>query len=221
MKLGGFSPLPWKLGGGVPRLKVLYDSLNQSLGTAYDTSDASNVTAETMAEARALHAVWSSNRRLALQTDPNRMTDFMARWEKILDLHPNPTASDVVRRRAIAAKVLAWIGPSSLDDVVAAIAGASFIGIEYTPLADDQARWPENGYPNSWTSNTAHIIVRVKISANQTMAEFWDMRATLTHTLNDLLPVYTTFDIATFRPDGVSRGFFLDERNLNYETFRV
>lgn len=218
MRLGGFSPLPWTLGGGEPRVKTLYDSLNQSLGTAYDTSDESNVTAETMAEARALDAVWSANRRMALQTDAKRMSDFIGRWERILDLHPAPSDSDVARRAAIQAKFLAWIGPSALLDLVTLIAGTSLIGIEFTDLVDAQIRWPENGYPNNWTSNTAHIVIRVQFSANQTTAEFWNMRARLTQALDDFLPAWATFDIATFRPGG-GNGFFLDERNLNYETF--
>lgn len=218
---GGFSPFPMRFGGGVPRVKTLYDSLNQARGTAYDISDASNVTAETMAEARALNAVWSANRRMALQWDPSRMTDFVARWEAIFDLHPGPNDSDVARRAALGAKFAALIGPDALLDIVTLLAGANLVGIEFTSLTDAQVRWPENGYPTSWTSNTAHILIRVRFTANQTLAEFWDMRATVSKALNDLLPSWTTFDIGTYRPDGVSNGFFLDERNLNYEVLRV
>jgi hypothetical protein len=220
MRLGGFAHLPVRLGGGEPRVETIYNSLNQARGTAYDTTDESNVTAETLAQARAIDAAWGANERMSLQTDPRRMSDFLSRWEKILRLHPGPDDTVVARRSAVQVKFLAWIGPAGLEDLVAEIAGDSFIGIELTALADSVPRWPPNGYPNNFTSNCAHILVRVRFGANQTMAEFWDMRARLSRTLADFLPAHMTFDIGTYRVGG-GTGFFLDERNLNYSTFRA
>lgn len=218
---GGYAPFPLRFGGGVPRIKTLYQSLNEARGTAYDTSDESNVTAETMAHARALDSAWSANRRMALQWDPLRMTDFLPRWEAILDLHPGPNDSVAARRQAVQAKFLAWAGQTALQELVEAIAGDSFVAIVYTDVVDAVPRWPANGYPTKWSSNVAHILVRVQYAPNQTEAEFWNMRRRISRTLRDFLPAWTTFDIGTFRPDGVSEGFFLDERNLNFETFRV
>lgn len=218
-KLGGFSPLPMRLGGGQTRVETLYKSLNESLGTAYDVSDESNVTAETMAEARALDAVWSSNRRMSLQWDPRRMTDFLSRWEKIFAVAPSPGDSDNARRAVLQGKFLALIGPSTLEDVVMPIASASFVGIEYTELVDAVPKWPGNSFPDEWHSNVAHIVIRVKFTANQTLAEFWRMKSKLTAFLNDYLPAWVTFDIAIFRESTGLSGFYLDERNLDFETF--
>lgn len=216
---GGFSPFPLRFGGGKTRVQAIYEALNESLGTAYDTSDTSNVTAETMAEARALAAVWSANRRLSLQWDPARMTDFVSRWEKIFDLHPATTDSMNDRRDALRAKFLALAGPSTVSDACAALLGDSFVGIETTPLASALIRWPANGYASEWRSSVAHILVRVQIASNQTLAEFIKLMGKLTLMLDDLLPAATTFDWATFADNG-GDGFYLDEdHNLNFESF--
>lgn len=215
---GGFSPFPLRFGGGKPRLKTLYEALNQARGTAYDTSDASNVTAETMAEARALDAAWSSNRKMALQTDPARMTDFMPRWEAILDVHPLPTDSIASRRAVLRAKFLALGGPAILHDAVVALTGASFIGIVYTAVADAVPRWPANGFPNNWTSNAVHIVIHVQFAPNQTNAQFWDMRAALNKFLQDFLPVWVTWDVG-IRDSHGTFCFYLDEQNLDLELF--
>jgi hypothetical protein len=215
---GGFSPFPLRFGGGKRRLEVLYDSLNQSLGSGYDTSDSSNVTAETMAEARALDAVYSGNVRMALQTDPRRMTDFLPRWEAIFDVHPHRTDSDNARRAVQQAKFLALAGPQLLEDAVVALTGASFIGIEFTALTDAVPRWPVNGFPNNWTSNVAHIVIRVRFAPNQTNGDFWRMRMNLVKFINDFLPAWTTFDIGIRDSHGTDC-FYLDEPDLDLETF--
>ncbi len=217
MKLGGFCPLPATLGGGRPRLQTLFKSLNQGRGTGYDTGDNSNVIAETMAEARALDAAWSGNRRAALQFDAKRMTAFIPRWEKILDLHPRRNASDNERRRLILAKYLAWAGPELFEDAVRALTGDSFVGIEFHPLSTAVQRWPVNGYPNNWTSSTAHVLIRVQVG-NQTNAEFWNMRAELSKFLQDYLPFWMEFDVA-IHDSGGGDCFLLDEPNLDLETF--
>lgn len=223
---GGFTPWPLRFGGGEPNLRALYESLNLSLGPAYDTSDLSNVTAETMAEARALDAVWSANRRMSLQWDPERMTDFMERWETIFGLRPGVSDSIAERRTILQAKFLALIGPSSLEDSVTLLLGASFVEVVRTSLADAYQRWPENGYPDDWISNTAHILIRVQYANNQTEAEFLKLMAKLGLMLDDLLPAWTSWDWGAFNEAG-AEGFFLDDPlgagpppyNLNYETF--
>lgn len=217
MKLGGGSPLPWSLGGGIEQVRVIFEALNHARGSLYDTTDGSNVTAQTAAEARSLRAIWSANRRMAHAADPLRIpAELLPRWEKILSLHPAPGATDVERRRAIKAKFITWIGPTTTDDLCAAILGDSFIAVERTALVDAYQRWPFNGFPDDWISNTAHIVIRVVRGANQSLAEFWNMRARLTQALNDFLPSWTTFDIAI---ESTGNCFRLDEPNLNLETF--
>jgi hypothetical protein len=216
------------MGGGEPNVRALYESLNLSLGPAYDTSDLSNVTAETMAEARALDAVYSANRRMALQWDPRRMTDFMSRWETIFGLHPGRNDTIPERRAILDAKFLALIGPATLEDTVVPLLGDSFVEVIRTTLAEAYQRWPENGFPNDWVSHTAHILIRVQYAANQTESAFLKLMATLGRVLDDLLPSWCDWEWGTFDEGGIE-GFFLDEPiglgpppyNLNYETFDV
>lgn len=225
---GGFGGWPRRFGGGRSRVQTIYESLNAARGSAYDTTDSSNVTAETYAQAVALAAAWSNNRRAALQTDPKRMSDFIPRWEAILDLHPSPADSVADRRSAILAKFLAWAGQAAFEDVVAAIMGTSLVDIEYTPIASAYQRWPENGYPNSWISHTAHIVIRVQFAANQSQQELLHVLGRLDRTLADFLPAYTTWDWAMFAENGED-AFFLDDplgagpppNNLNWETLGV
>lgn len=222
--LGGFGMLPIRLGGGETDVESIYRSLNESKGSAYDTSDASNVTAETMAEARAIAAVYRSNARMSYQWDAKRMYDFIPRWEKIFNIHPGPTASVPSRRAALGVKFLALVGHASLSDTVQAIIGDCFVSIVYTSLDEAYMRWPGNGYPNDFLSNTAHILIKVQFSANQTQAEFWDLMARMSQQLRDQLPVWTTFDWGMDAEAG-GEGFYLDDpiaggpppTNLNYE----
>lgn len=216
---GGFSPFPLRFGGGRRRLQTLYEALNQSLGSGYDTSDSSTVTAETMAQARALDAAYSGNRRMAYVMDPARCpAEIVPRLEFIFGIRPHRSDTLPARRRVLAAAFLVLNGNVLIEDVIATIAGSSFIGIEIHPLSTATIRWPVNGYPNSWTSSVAHITIRVQIVANQTMSGFWNMRATLRRFLRGFLPAYVDFDIAIFDSNG-GPCFLLDEPNLDLETF--
>lgn len=223
---GAFGAWPLKFGSRPNRVKVLYDALNQARGTAYDTSDDSNVTAETYAEAVMLDVAWSINKRLAYQWDPVRMTDLVPRWEAIFDLHPSVTDSDPARRGALQAKFLALTGRPSLEDVVSAMLGDSFVDIEYTPLAQAYQRWPDNGFQNDWISHTAHILIRVQYGPTQTDAEFLRLMAKMNEELRNLLPAFITFDWGMYAENGLD-GFWLDDPlgagpppfNLDYEVF--
>jgi hypothetical protein len=98
---GGFDPSPVKFGGQAGhREEVIVDSLLEADGTAFSKERASIVWAEREADARCLAYMWGLNRRLTLQRDPRRMTDFLPRWERILGIVPPPTMS-AKRRRAI------------------------------------------------------------------------------------------------------------------------
>ena len=59
MAYGARYSYPRRYGGGKSTQQAIYESLNISLGTAFDTSDGSTVTAETSADARAFAAVGS------------------------------------------------------------------------------------------------------------------------------------------------------------------
>lgn len=220
--VGGFSPLPLRLGGGISRVETIYRSLCAGRGTAYDTSDSSNVVPEIMAEARAIEALWSANRRLSLQWDPMRMTDFLGRWEAIFAVKPSKADTLLARRLRLVPKFRALIGPiqSTVADVASSLLGASFIAVEYTDLAHAHTGWPGGSPPDpaAWFSTICHLVIRVKQTGGQTFAEFVKLLGIARAELRNLLPVYTTFDFGVFNSGGVG-GFLLDERDLDLETF--
>jgi len=215
--------MPLRVGGGESRVRDIYVSLNDGLGTAYDTSDDSPVTAETKADATTIEAVWSANERLKNQWDPNRLTDFLVRWEKIYGLAPKATDSAVARRARVALKFRALGGElyATLDDICVALLGTAFVGIEYTPLAQAHANWPGGSpaQPDMWSSSIAHILVRVTPPATLTFHEFIAALGELTAFLGDFLPCWVTFDWGLFAPGGVNGFYFDTDQNLDGQTF--
>jgi uncharacterized protein YmfQ (DUF2313 family) len=211
-----------RLGGGPSRAQVIYDSLNQGLGTAYDTSDGSTVTGETAADARSIESVWSANTRMQNQWDPFRMVQFIPRWEEIFGLVPGADDSDNRRRGRIQAKFQALGGPiyATIEESASAILGDAYVGVEYTDLAHAVANWPGGSPPDNsqFNSSVCHILVRVEQPGNSTTSEFVSSLNDLTIFLGVFLPTWVTFDWGLYADNGM-RGFYLDENNLDYETF--
>jgi hypothetical protein len=221
MKLGRFASLPFRLGGGEPLSRKIYRGLNAQMGTAYDTSEESTVTAETSAEARLIAAAWHANERAANQLDFERVTDFVPRWEAILNLHPSHSDSMASRRARIAAKRTAVGTPTELAvaTLCDAVLGAVFVGLEFTPLSRAAIEWPGNGYPDTWYSTTAHVLVRVTQPAGVTDADFLGRCNGMIDLLKDFLPDWCTADWAILNSDD-EEGFILDDpTNLDTETF--
>jgi uncharacterized protein DUF2313 len=221
--IGGYSPMPFRVGGGQSRLRDIYESLNDGLGSAYDTTDASTVTAETKADATTIEAVWSANERLKNQWDPNRLTDFLERWQKIFGLSHKSTDSDNKRRARVAAKFKALGGPlyASLNDICVALLGDAFVDIEYTDLAHASTHWPGGSpaEPTKWSSTIAYILFRVTPPASLTFNEFIATVNDFMAFMGDFLPCWDTFNWGVFNSGGVN-GFLLDDpKNLDWETF--
>ncbi len=219
---GGFSTFPIRFGGGETRIKTIYDSLNESLGTGYDTSYASNVTAETMAEARAIAAVWSASRRMSLQWDPMRMSDFVGRWEKIFGVIPAPSDSMSARQAVLALKFRALAGPiaGNVEDAASTLLGDAYVGVEFTTPAQANQSWPSSTPPSAtnFYSFVAHILVRVQQPSTMTFSQFITLMGKLTSMLDDLLPAWVSSDWGMFGANGLN-GFYLDENNLDAQTF--
>jgi uncharacterized protein YmfQ (DUF2313 family) len=220
MPFGRFGSFPFRMGGGKPLARTIYESLNRELGTGYDTSEESTVTAETAAEARCLAIAWRQNERASFQHDPNRVTDFLARWETIFGLKPKATDSLSTRRAQVAAKWATMMNPdpAGVYTVCSVALGSLLVAVEYTPLANSVQHWPGNGYPEHWHSTTAHILVRVTQPTTTTDGTFLAKMTSLMALLDDFLPDCVTCDWGVWDSDG-DRGFRLDERNLNWETF--
>lgn len=223
---GGFGGWPRRYGGGESPVETIYNSLNQARGTAYDTSDESNVTAETYAHAVVLAAVWAGNRRVAHAWDPYRMTDLIPRWEVIFGVRPSINASDNARRRVLQSKFRALANQLTLQDAVSDLIGDCLVQIEYTPLALAYQRWQVNSPTDDWISDTAHILIRVQYTSGQIDSDFLRLMAQMDSMLRQMLPAYTTWDWAMYAEDGTDN-FYLDDpvgsgpppNNLNYESF--
>lgn len=226
MALGARNSFPFRLGGGKSTAQAVYESLNIGLGTAFDTSDASTVTAETSADARTIASLWSANARLANQWDPRRMTDMLARWEAIMGVRPRSTDSANRRRARLTAKFLALGGDTfgTLDEICESILGDVFIQLERTALADSHSNWPGGSppQPDMWSSSVAHLLVRVvrpQDLGGLTLGEMFERLNELMATLHDYCASWMTIDWG-WNADNDTPGFYLDEEmNLDGQTF--
>lgn len=145
---GGYSPGAERYGGAVPTLQRVLESLNQNRGSAYDTSNTSNVWVENMAIARGVAALWEQNERLSYQNDPYRMGPTLARWEAILGLSPLPTDTPIDRRIRVQARFQRQgqrVFQQYVDDRLLAALGAVYVrSIRLTPGVDALSWWPGN-----------------------------------------------------------------------------
>lgn len=226
MALGGWNPLPFRLGGGKSTQRAIYESLNAGLGTAFDTTDESTVAAETTADAFAIAALWRANKRLSNEWDPRRMTDMLGRAEDIFDVRPGANDSNNRRRAVLQAKFLRLGGDAfgTLDELCELLLGDVFIQLERTALADSHSNWP-GGTPSvldRWDSTVAHLLVRVERYDNVdiTLTEFLDRLRKMMTEMRDYTSAWTETDWAWDGTGGA--GFYLDEDwNLDGEAFDV
>jgi uncharacterized protein YmfQ (DUF2313 family) len=225
MAFGGFYSFPFTFGGGQSNHRTIYNSLNQGLGTGFDTTDASTVTAETSADALTLAALWSANARLTNQWDPARMTDFLGRWETIFAIRPHRSDSDNARRARLVPKFLALGAElyATTSEIATAFLGIDFLTVQYTLLADALPHWPGGtpAYPDEWTSHVAHILIRVTrydAITTKTFHEYMTELSGLWNFLRDFNSAWSTTDWAWDGTGGP--GFYLDEdANLDGEYF--
>ncbi len=170
-----------------------------------------------------LWIAWEQNARFANQFDPRRVTDMLARWERIFGLTPLDTDSAPARRAAVAAK---WdrigVVPTrqELIDRLRAALGDVFVGYETIDFEDALQWWP-GGTPSTgapWYSTTAHLLVRVQRPAGMALGAFWELLGRMNPILDDLAPAWVTWDWYLDPSTGV--GFLLDdEHNLDHEIF--
>lgn len=239
---GGYSPFPLRFGGGVPRLKLIHESLNAQSGTAFDTTDRTKlVWLENMAIARGINACWSQNQRLANQAIPSRMTDMLSRWEAILDIVP-PQGAEESERRAEVALRFARVGKAALYPRIYTLPSQElpgyFVAIEFIDLSIAHVTKPTGAYPWSgtistafpWTSTVAHVLVLLTTPTGGPEKEFYEMAGRCMDLLDAELPAWCTFDWyrapEVGAPIAVSggpsaAGWYLDERNLDNSVFDV
>lgn len=237
-KFGGMSPYPRKFGGGRPRVQAVLEQLNADRGDAYDATDSSTtVYVENMAIARAISAAWGTNERLGNMWAAERMSDdALLRWEKILALAPGPDDDPAVRRGRVKAifERFGWGSTAAAISVALeeALSGA-FVAVEYIPYALAHILVPDGTYPWGvvgdvpWSSNTAHVLVRLQKPIGWSEGSFYEAVANIALILEPILPAWCTFN--WYRPgpvyapitDGPSAaGFYLDDDfNLDNQIF--
>lgn len=236
---GKFSPSPERYGGLGARkandLKSISDSLGRARGTAYDSSLGTTVEVENHGIARAIWEVWETNARLSHTADPYRITGaVLARWERILGLSSEPTATENERRRPIQ-ELFARIGEptdqQTVADILAEKLGPVFVALHHLALAEAVVWWP-GGTPNPeapWYSTVSHIVIQTVRPYGYTEGQFYEAVARVNEFLDPLMPSDKTWDWYRNGPGhtGVwvtdpGAGFFLDDAvNLDNQIFDV
>ncbi len=223
---GGLTPCALRMGGGTPPLKRIIESLASQLGTAYDADDTDGIVyLELLAEARCIQAVWSQNQRMANQWQGPKMTDFLARWERIYRLPVFPSDTLPMRRARVAA-AQARNGRADAPAIVAlcqTLLNDAFVSIVNTPSSTavvwTPTGWPmgSHGSPN-WYSSVAHVAIETVQPASMTDSEYYDRKGAVVAALDAILPAWVTFSVFRDGVDGI--GFFLDRvHNLDNDRF--
>lgn len=229
---GGYAPFPRRFGGRKTRIKTITASLQAQLGPAQDTTDTTGlVFLRLNATARAIAAAWGQNARMANQWDPQRVTDFLGRWEKILALPVSPSDSLTTRRKRVAV-ARARVGeamPQVIRDTCVAYLGPCFVSIVNNINPSSANVWTPAGWPMgqhavlptdpTWYSTVAYVASKVAQPSTMGDAEFYATVSSVMPTLDAILPATTTFE--WYREDiSGAPGFFLDDtHNLDDEAF--
>lgn len=226
---GGVWPI--RFGGGTPALKTRHEGILAQLGTAYSKTDSPGlVWLRAMAMARAFQDVWETNRRMALQWDPERVTDFLGRWEKICSLPVSPNDSLSVRRArlAIARARAGYADASTIYTTCLAYLGASvFVSVVTTSSASADvytpSGWPMGNHPTvlgdtDWSSGVSHIAIMTQQPSAMDDGTYYTTRASVIPALDAILPSWVTFDVLR---DGAGGAIFRldDSHNLDNERF--
>lgn len=227
---GGMNPFPRRFGGAPSRTQTIVKSLQTQLAPKYDTADTTGIVfIRLMAIARGIAGAWAQNERLANQWDPERMSDFLERWEKIFGLTPASTDSLTLRRARVGARIaLAGYGTFAAVYVLCQmLLGSVFVSIVHTPSSVAQV-WTPAGWPMgnhrvfptdpTWYSSVAHLAIVVQQPSTMDDSEFYTTVASVMPELDTILPAWMTFEWVRDGSHGI--GFYLDdEHNLDNERF--
>lgn len=244
MSFGGYHPFPRRFGGGKPLHEIVHKSLAAGRGNALDaTTPGTAVYIETLAHARAItFDGYGINERLGYQFDPERMSDYLHRWEKIFGIvvPVNSTVSE--RQQIVLLRMKRFTEASALhSQLISRLTtelGSIFVAIEYIDISNAVVHAPDpsytwgtvvEGYP--WYSTVAHILVLLEKPSGYSEADFYTAAGKVFTALDGLVPADVTFDWyrapnaypAIAVSGGPSRaGFYLDdERNLDNNVFDV
>lgn len=226
--MSGTNPYPIRFGGSKDSLyAVLLDSLQEAMGDGFSVDDDAMIAAELVADSRALSDLFLTNQRLANQWDPDRMTDFLARWEAIYGLSPTPDMSDNQRRVQVKLKRQA-IGRlnnnSSVYDLLVEVLGDAFVSLTPGNPSLQSSQIPGGLVipggatlkDGAYSSHVAQIFVHVEKPDSMSALEFAEAKAQVGAILNSILPAWTNWTLYQNSSDGIA-SFKLDEPNLDIE----
>lgn len=209
--------------------EVLVESLAEAAGPALADDVDSYVYAEHVASARALAYLVGLAERLRNQSDPDRLTDFLSRWEKLVGVRPAPGDTDTDRRARVRAKVEIGGQPPTAQvvrDLCSILLGDVFGSVVHTSSADAVGYIPGGASVSGgatlgdgpWYSTIAHVAIETLQPAGMSEADYYEATAELGQYLDDMLPAWTTWDAFLDGDNGA--GFYLDEdRNLDNQRF--
>lgn len=187
-------------------LQQIAKSLLAQRGDAITNDVGSVIWIETQAWARAIYHIWAVNQKLSYQFDPNKMTDFLSRWETIMGLAALPTDSLQDRQQRIAAR-FAIINKTpdtqNVTDLLKAALGVTFLLLINNNPSTAYAQFPggsaitggiTNVVNGDWYSTIQELFVEVIHPISFTNNQFYNTVNQIFPLLNKYLPAYDSFD---------------------------
>lgn len=232
---GAYNPLPLQPGAEFERIiELLQQGYESALGTALASEYGTLAWVENHATARVLSDLAKAAIRLGNQWNPEKMTDFLSRWEKILGIVPLLNATQNERRTEVALRLSLVGEPPTYQvvyDFLSELLGELFIGLVNTSSSEATTtiNTISDGYTLSipggatipygdWRSSIAYLAVLVQKPDEMTDAEFYPQVGKIYKYLHILLPAWCTFDWIQDGPDGA--GFYLDQ-DYNIDNMRL
>lgn len=226
-----FNYSPSSFGGSADHVSEIFlKALNQADGDAVSHEVDSFMYAENFAASRVISDLWSTNVRMTYQFDPNKMTDFLSRWENILNIIPDPDATSSQRRSVVKQKFSA-VGQNPTQQVINDLLSA-LLGSVYVSILNNNYTTASGGVPggesvpggatlidNDWYSSIAYIGVLITQPSSISDEKFYQTAGNIDSFLEDILPAWTTFAWIRNNSDDEC-GFILDdEHNLDNSYF--
>lgn len=254
---GWQSPWPRRFGGNAhQRIATMLATVRSARPDMLtSTGDESEVDAKNQVMARALVTGLAANERRVAQADPRRLTalvrpvtfpdgrteetSILARWEKILGLKAQASASEYQRRQAVWGALVSTTSArrSSVETAMQGVFGSWYVGlgendtadVDYpgkSPAGNVTAYWPtaqaatpdtfhDAEYPgrysptDAWRSNLCHIAVLFQPPASADPGDVNRARGKALQLLDDMLPAWMSATVSQLAPGSTASGFYL------------
>lgn len=232
MSGGNFNPQALRFGASSgTNLEAILDELRQGMGTSFDVDRGSVTWVYLNALARVMNDVFEQNQRLANQWDPDRMTDFLERWEIILGIIPIPTDTLVERRRKVELKFQNF-GQAATLQIVQDLLSAILTDDVFVQIIHNLSTNPETGVAipggaiipggatipdGEWYSDVSYLPIKVTQPSYMDDLTFYQTVGQIFSFLDTLMPAWVTYDWFRQASDGSNTFILDDERNLDNE----